>query len=509
MPTKGDPHRELELKLAVPQGAAGSVLDHPALLLAGPDARRQHQVTTYYDTADHTLAQAGIALRVRCNDGVHVRTVKADRDAGLAADRSEWEWPIERNRPDPNLLAQTPVGARLPQPLALEPVAVTEIDRTTRLLDLDDGTQVEAAFDAGWIIAGNARAAVQELELELRHGDAAAMYRLALHLHATVAVTVETEAKSARGIGLRNGTAPEPRKACSVALTAGTHGAEACRRIMAAGLDHLLANRGPTLAGNAKGLHQMRVAIRRLRAALEFFKPHLEPHARARFEAELRRIGRVFGEARDWDVFCLHILPETLAGADRAAGWGEMLKSPAQRRRDAAFRTVTEEVAAPAFTALVLGLAAWVEQGCGKAPLPGGQALDQPVAKLCPALLDRLADKVEHRGRHIESGSDTERHGLRKSVKKLRYAIDYVAEAYPHKPVKSYLHACEQLQESLGEINDAVAATGLAERLADGHSDLTPALGALASILGARRQDALRDLSKRWRHFRSEQRFWT
>ncbi|HUB46024.1 MAG TPA: CHAD domain-containing protein [Acetobacteraceae bacterium] len=507
MPTDGDSDRELELKLAVPEGAAGTVLDYPALLLSGPDAHRKHQVTTYYDTPDHTLAHAGIALRVRRSDGLRVQAVKADRQAGVAADWSEWEWPITGDRPDPGLLAQTPAAGRVPEHLNLEPVAVTEIDRTTRLVHLEDGTQVEAAFDAGWIIAGDAREPVQELELELRHGHAGALYRLALQLHATVPVTIETAAKGARGFAMRNGTAPAPSKAVHVALTSATGGADAFRKIMAAGLDHLLANRNPTLAGNAEGLHQMRVAIRRLRTALRFFKPHLEKHAVARFDAELRRIGRVFGEARDWDVFCLEILPETLA--DGAAGWREMLPEPAQERRNAAYRDAVEEIQAPAFTALVLGLAAWAEQGRGKAFLVGDHALHRPVAALCPVLLDRLADKVERRGRHIEHGSDTDRHALRKSVKKLRYAIDYVAGAYPREATKAYLHACEHLQHSLGTINDAVAATGLVERLAEGRSDLTPALGALANILAARRRDALEDLPKQWRHFRNEPRFWT
>jgi len=507
MPTNGESDRELELKLAVPDGAVRGVLDCPVLLLSAPDAKRLHQVTTYYDTPDLALSHAGIALRVRRSNGAHVQTVKADSRAGLAADRFEREWPIEGDRPDPNLLAQTPVAAGLPEHLPLEPVAITEIDRTARLLDLDDGTQVEAAFDSGWIIAGNARVSVKELELELRQGDPVAIYRLALQLHASVPMTIETESKAARGFSLRHGTTPAPSKSAHVALIPDTCGADAFRQIIAAGLDHLLANRSPTVAGDAEGLHQMRVAIRRLRSALVFFRPHLEleRYALARFDEELRRIGRVFGEARDWDVFCLDILPATLA--DNAAGWRDILQEPAQRQRDAAYRAVTAQVAAPAFTSLVLGLAAWTEQGAGQALLVGDHALHRSIARLAPEMLDRLADKVAHRGRHID-GSDRERHALRKSLKKLRYAIDYAAGAYPHKSVRSYLHACAQLQEALGEINDAVAAIGLAERLAEGHPDLTPALGALANILTARRQEAVQDLPRRWQHFRSEPRFW-
>jgi len=507
MPTDRTSDREQELKLAVPEGAAGMLLDHPVLGLSGPDARRKHQVSTYYDTVGETLARNGVALRVRRNDGTHVQTVKAAGRAGIAADRGEWEWPVDDDLPDASLLARTPIADRLPAGLDLRPVVTTEIDRTSRMLRLDDGTEIEAAFDAGWIIAGNAREPVRELELELRRGNAGALYRLALQLHASMPLTIETAAKSERGFRLRRGAQAGPSKAAHVALASGTPGAGAFREIMAVGLHHLLVNRPAALAGNAEGLHQMRVAVRRLRAGLALFQPHLERHALARFQAELRRIGRVFGEARGWDVFCRQILPDMTARD--TAGWGSLLRQPAEACREAAYRAVTQAIGAPDFTALVLGLAAWAEQGCTAANLLGDHALHRPISRLCPDLLDRLADKVEHRGRHIDDGSDADRHALRKSLKKLRYASDYVAGAYPRKAVESYLHRCKKLQQTLGDISDTVAATGLAERLAERHTDLAPALSALACLLTARRQDALHDLPRRWRKFQHEQRFWS
>ena len=164
----------------------------------------------------------------------------------------------------------------------------------------------------------------------------------------------------------------------------------------------------------------MRIAIRRLRAALTLFHPLLEPHAAALFEDELRRLGRIFGEARDWDVFCLQILPDTLA-ADRDAGWRELLLQPATAVREAAHADLQSEIHDPAFTRLVLGLAAWVEEP----PHPW-----RPLKDTCPALLDRLAEKVARRGRKIQHRSETELHALRKSLKKLRYAIDFLRPVF-------------------------------------------------------------------------------
>ena len=80
-PTK--PVREVELKLAVPDGAVDSLLKHPALQLSSRQARRRNEVTTYFDTPDHALAQAGLSLRVRRTEGRRVQTLKANPRSGV------------------------------------------------------------------------------------------------------------------------------------------------------------------------------------------------------------------------------------------------------------------------------------------------------------------------------------------------------------------------------------------------------------------------------------------
>ena len=80
-----------------------------------------------------------------------------------------------------------------------------------------------------------------------------------------------------------------------------------------AALVHLLANVGPAERADVEGVHQVRVAVRRLRAALALFKPHLPPVTLGRFNDELRRLGGIFGRARDWDVFVC----ETLSIAEK------------------------------------------------------------------------------------------------------------------------------------------------------------------------------------------------
>lgn len=491
------------MKLAVPDGSIDALEAH-LRAADGGNASRRREVTTYFDTSDRALEHSGISLRVRVADEQRIQTVKADRRDSVVADRAEWEWPIKQDRPDLGPVGQILADRGLPKHLDLAPVFTTEVDRTTRVLQLRGGTVVETAYDEGLIIAGNSHQPIRELELELRGGEAAPLYRLACELHAAAPLMLETESKGGRGYRLAAGVKPEARKSKNALVEPGASGAEAFRQIVSAGLGHLLANQAATLAGDAEGVHQMRIAIRRLRAALALFQPLLEPHAAALFQEELRRVGRVFGAARDWDVFCLQILPDVLQ-TEPDSGWRDLLQQPAMGVRAAAHAELCWEIRGPAFTRLVLGLAAWAEE----IRLPGTSEPWLPIADLCPALLDRLATKVARRGHKIGQRSETELHALRKSLKKLRYGIDFLRPVFRPAPLKAYLHDCKKLQQTLGDINDTVTATALAESLARGtRLDLAPAVGVLAEQLARRRNEALARLAKRWDAFADHARFW-
>ena len=306
-------------------------------------------------------------------------------------ERNEWEWPVPRDTPELDRLAETPVAPMLGSLPALRPVFVTDVQRTVRTLGRD-GATIEVALDVGCIHSGKAEEDIRELELELKEGDAAAVYRLAAALHASVPMTVGAESKADRGWRLRTGRPREAVKHADIDLPGDVTAAEAFRRIIEGALAHLMANHPAAAAGDTEGVHQIRVAIRRLRAALTLFRPLLEPHAETRFKEALRSLGRTFGEARDWDVFC----GEMLVSAQEygvAASWLNLLHEPAETLRAAAHARVSAEMQAPGMTATVLGLAEWGE--------PAGEAMDRPLRDLAPDLLKRLEHKVARRGQHI------------------------------------------------------------------------------------------------------------
>jgi inorganic triphosphatase YgiF len=503
---------ETELKLTLPVGARARIDEHPALRSWRADSPvERHEVTTYFDTPDLALERAGASLRVRRTGASYVQTLKL-RNAGdgATARRGEWEWPIARETPDLRPLIETPIAQLLPDIAdMLEPIFVTEIHRTIHPLRFRDDTQAELDIDEGIISAGYATERVGEVEIELKEGALEPLYQLALELHAASPLGVAPESKAERGYRLRTGRPPVAKKASKLKLVRDIDTHEGLRAIIGAGLGHLLSNHPATiLAKDAEGLHQMRVAIRRLRTALVMFDEHLEPRAAEKFETELRQLGLTFGEARDWDVFVLETIPEAIEdGVD--GEWLGLLKAPGDAERQRAHRLVEDAAASPKFTGFVLALPAWTEGSVWCPPGRDRKSAARPLRALAPAMLDRLERKARKRGNDIAQRGPEELHALRKTMKKLRYGVEYLAGLYNSKEVKRYRRACEGLQEVLGTINDAAATDRIAAKLAEkGRPDLVPPIGALAKWNEARRRKACSHLDKAWKDFRGAAPYW-
>jgi inorganic triphosphatase YgiF len=502
---------ETELKLALSPSVAESVFSVPALKRRGvAKPKSQRLVTTYYDTPEKDLARRGVSLRIRQENDKRIQTVKAAGKSGVVNARGEWEWPVTDAKPDLQLVKETPVSdafADVPED-RLEPVVVTEVVRTKQNLEVG-GDVVEAALDLGSIKAGTAKEDIRELELELREGTPASLYRLALELNSAIPFDIEVESKAARGFRLKEGSPPQASKPSDMRLNVDDPASEALRAIIEETLGHLLANQPAALAGDPEGVHQVRVAVRRIRSALRLFSPHLEQHAKRLFEDELRHAGQTIGEARDWDVFCDEILPQ-VSETPEARKFSEMMKPPAEARRAAAHQTCVRRLQDPSFRALVLGLAAWMEEGREDSGQVGDDGLKRDIGDIAGNLLDRLDAKATKRGRAVRPDAlPAELHPLRKSLKKLRYSVEFLESIFPPKKAKRFLRHLKKLQEALGEINDAAMATRLAEGLAaDKHLELAPSVAAISLSRGRAAQAAMKALTKKWQAYCDEPRFW-
>ncbi len=261
--------------------------------------------------------------------------------------------------------------------------------------------------------------------------------------------------------------ARRPHKAVNPVLHDALTPAAALRRIAAACLQQLEANTPGALASSdPEFVHQMRVALRRLRCALRFFDDPSARHARKRFGPALRALGRALGEQRNWDVFITATLPQL--------GLAAPVRARALRLRAAARARARELLGTPGHVELLHGMAAWVaaappDRAAGRKP---GVALHDTLRPH----LKGLHRRVKRGARHFGDLDEEARHRVRIDVKRLRYAVDAVGSLYEPLAVGRYTEALGDLQDLLGDLTDINTARLLLGKLVVGKVGLGLAL---------------------------------
>jgi triphosphatase len=457
-------------------------------------------VSTYFDTSDHALARQGLTLRVRERDGHFVQTVKSAGRTGTAGlARGEWEDAIASAQPDPQapetgeFLAPDIIGR-------LIPLFRTEIVRRTIELSPSPGTRIEAAIDRGRVYAParDAGEPISEVELELKSGPQSALYDVALDLIAVAPLRLEQRSKAERGYRLA-ATEAIPAAAVhavTVDLDPGLCGDDALRRIGTACLAQILQNEAAVLAGVAEGIHQMRVAVRRLRAVLAAFGRLLPPGQRRRVSRQLRWLADALGPARNLDVFETALLvPARNALAE--PGIIAALTAAVERRRKAAYAEAAKAIRSTRYTALMLRQLRWFE-GCFWREGAASHDLQQPIGDLAARILDRRRRIAKRRSKGFGRQSAQQRHKLRIALKQLRYASEVLAGLYDGDGVRRFTTRLKQLQDDLGEANDVRVGRDIVAELATPKSAAEAIADAGKSVLDwheqrlARREPKLR-----------------
>jgi inorganic triphosphatase YgiF len=504
---------EIELKFTLSpqrQRNIGKVLGKLARTMSEPV--RRHEITQYFDFADLALFKGSFSLRVRRSDGGYLQTLKSlAGEGGAAMARFEREWTLPHDRLDVTKLAGTPISGLMAErrDKPIRQIFATDIIRVTYMLALEDDAVIEVAVDNGHIRSGENAVPVHEIELELKTGPRAALYRFASAFHEARRLAISADSKAMRGHRLAAGRGFEAHKAEDLELPRDVTVAEGFRRILGNGIAQLVANLPFCSIDDPEPLHQARVAVRRIRSALAWFDAYLEPDAAGRFEDTLKRFGQILGEARDRDVFLKELDGEK--AADRVNGtWLEMIVPPVEAARRTAYRGVQALINSGEPTAFVLALAGWAESGLWLRPDGDlGHLPDLPFTVIAPELLDKLAGKASKRGRHLKSRSLKELHSLRKTLKKLRYCTEYCETLYKHKRVKRYQERAKELLKVLGALNDTVGAEALLDTLDAKDPSLTPGIGFISRVAMASREQALKQLPKAWKAFAAETPFWS
>jgi inorganic triphosphatase YgiF len=457
---------EVELKLALPQSQAATFVKLMARRRTAPV--QQALLTRYFDTPDFALAAQGIALRVRRVGRRWLQTLKTEgvRHGGLSQ-RAEYEEAISGRTPD---WSRFPAEAQALVPEALRarlaPVFETEFKRTTWQLVGAHGTAIEVALDVGEVRAGVHRQPLCEIELELKSGQPDALFALALEWSTQLDYLPLDISKAERGVRLALEQRAAPVRTMPLALKKNLSVEDGFAAVCQDCLTQFQANLpGVMDSDDIEYVHQARVALRRLRAALRVFRKVCEvPEA---LLASLRTLAAALGPARDWDVLCGETLPPIAAHYPDAVVRQQGLAVLETKRAEvrAAMRATLEQARPGAWLLAFqrwLLLRGWRLNAAGRAA-PEAQRFVQlsPLREWARRALRTGQRPVVRSARAFDELDAAQRHRLRIAIKRLRYAAEFFQGLFGGRRYSRYQLALRNAQDSLGRSCDAQVACGL------------------------------------------------
>jgi CHAD domain-containing protein len=224
-------------------------------------------------------------------------------------------------------------------------------------------------------------------------------------------------------------------------------------------LKQAINNEPALIRGDPEGVHQMRVGLRRLRAAMSLFAALLHDPQTAAIKSELKWLAGELGPARELEVLVNRVVAPMKRQRRRWRGMRSLSHEFAERR-DAALSRAQAAVQSARFRVLALDVAAWLEAGQWRNPQDDlvRDRGDLPIEMFALEQLARRWRKVRKKGRMLARLDARSRHKLRIRTKKLRYAAEFFATLFTTKRAlkrrKRFLPALERLQDGLGNLND-------------------------------------------------------
>ena len=519
---------ETELKLIVAPEALARVprLDAVRSRKQGR-ARTLRLVTRYFDTPDLALHSAGMVLRLRYTGSGWLQAVKSGGiSVGGLQSRGEWEVAVPGAAPVLEAIKATPAfkvlgGARGFRTLGQ--VFETDFTRVLIPLRFEDGSTAELCVDSGVVRSGGRSSPIHEVELELKQGNAACLFDMADALSKAVPLRIGHGSKAELGHALarRVSAHGKPVKSGRPDVRKDMAWDEAFRCMVGACLSQLQANESGMLAGrDPEFLHQMRIALRRMRSSFAVFRFHLDRAAVALVEAALREMGNRLGAARDWDVLVTESLLPFSAAFPEVGAVGALMRK-ARRVRGVQDRAARDLVASPDYVRGMLRVGRLLASPLAESQPNAAQTdLDRPAGHDRQAGLQAFAaHMLQRRHRRLRklgsAMSSTELHRLRILAKKLRYAAEFFEPLFHGNRARRYIRSLARLQDALGGLNDCANGVRLVGELtpAPGRFTLQQRDAELAAVrfegwLAAHRSRYLGQFSGRWQTFEEQPRFW-
>jgi CHAD domain-containing protein len=421
-------------------------------IVAAADPQSYYLDATYYDTADLDLLRSKMTLRRRTGGpdaGWHLKL------PAVQGARTEVGLPLTAGEPGeiPAELAGIVRGAARGRDL--RPVARLENERTVRhLLDEAGETMIEVADDhvtATPLIGAAKPSQWRELEAEIIRGNRDQLAATVDVLMSAGASKASSASKLARALSFAPSAAPRSKSAGAAVVAA-----------LGRQRDLLIvADRG--LRDGVDGaLHDARSAARRIRAMLTVYSPLFTGDTPPALRSVLRSFGSTLSNARDLDVAHRRLVaqldeePEEYARAARAR-----LDDACGERLSAARAEARQMIDSPDYLQMLRD----IDELVARPPLSrrGNRAASNELPELISASWARL------RGQSDDALTDPDNagavHEARKSAKTVRYATEAAIGALGSDAVV-FASALEEIQETLGEFQDAGYAANLLAELA-------------------------------------------
>jgi CHAD domain-containing protein len=480
------------------------------------------QSDTYLDTEDQRFSRAGFALRVRRlgrRRGAEATLKAIDSTATKVSGlRSRREVSEQLDDADPALLARAggPVGQRVRAVAGRKPLLPLFEVRTRRevlKLQANGSADGEIALDETAIrpANGSPTARFQRVEIEIPESSLPAVEAFVTELRAHCALQPAGLSKYEAGLLSAGIPRPAAERFGPTEVGPGMTIREVALAVLRRHFSAMLAKEpGTRLGDDIEELHDMRVASRRLRAALALFEDVL-PETILGLKDELAWIGGQLGAVRDLDVQLEQLESWIDAAAPEDRDPLEALRSVLEAQRADARGEMLDALESRRYDSLV--------RRCGRtlrarhATRSGAASL--PALAVAPDLIDARWTAVRKASKHLgRSATASDYHRLRIRCKRFRYALEFLTDVYAGR-ARPVLKRLVALQDVLGLHQDAVVAIERLRALtAQRGSELGPetifAMGEIAeryrqSVVELRKEvpPAYEGVSgKRWTSFR-------
>jgi CHAD domain-containing protein len=255
-------------------------------------------------------------------------------------------------------------------------------------------------------------------------------------------------------------------------------------------------------SSDTEGVHQVRVSFRRMRSALQVFRPALPKCVSEHWGGPMQELAGRLGQARDLDVFIVEVLGG-VRGMLPLPG-EKALETRLRQARTRAYRDVRRTLDSAEFADFKREFRDWVDgRGWEQADLTDKHrgVLAGDVVPFARKVLDRQERRVLEVGTHVNKHDQPGMHRLRIQCKKLRYAAEFFLPFF--NGMDEFIGHMKGLQDLLGVMNDVAVMHGLLEQVLAGEQDAN-ALQYAGGVVGWRScyyHGLLDDFERRWGEF--------